>query len=464
LQVQGVDAEGLEGKAFYQAGELTYDFRARTLGGRLEVEGKVPRTPPNGKESGGGRLKMHGVRLDRLAAWLHGGRDKALRLGGTVDAELMYRHFGPKLTPVGTGRVVLNDVSWDGHDWLPRLQGDLELTPKRLLVPDAMGELGEGIVRLRMGLARRAGERSWFRIDLERAEAVRLLAPWPPLRDHVQGRVDGSLRGTLGREWAAHGSLVFTRGKICGAEVSEWRLPIDVVFLPHDGRGRLEIRESAGQVAHGRVAGGATYQWGLEPRLEGKVTFTGVELRGLLHQAAESAHLGGGKVTGWLDFSGPGLGSPSDLTAMLDARLAQTQALDYPVLRQLTAVLRMAPSSTFQSGVVRARLAGGVVRVERLSLHGGPGDILLSGTVTTQGRLDLNVHANVGRLALNAVGVPLPFEGTIPARMLNSLNNYLASRLVQFRVLGTVRSPTIQIRPLPILQEEGIRFFLGGGM
>jgi len=53
----------------------------------------------------------------------------------------------------------------------------------------------------------------------------------------------------------------------------------------------------------------------------------------------------------------------------------------------------------------------------------------------------------------------LPFEGIIPVRMLNSPNNYLSSRLVQFRVLGTVRSPTIQIRPLPI-SDEGIRFFL----
>jgi len=131
-----------------------------------------------------------------------------------------------------------------GYDWLSALRADLELTPERLLVRSERA----GVVA-RMGLSAAGGAAEWFQIDLERAEAARLLAPWPGFRDHVQGPVDASLRGTLGQEWAAQGNVVLTRGKIYGAEVSEWRLPVGVVFLPQEGRGRLEIRESAGQVA-----------------------------------------------------------------------------------------------------------------------------------------------------------------------------------------------------------------------
>jgi len=56
----------------------------------------------------------------------------------------------------------------------------------------------------------------------------------------------------------------------------------------------------------------------------------------------------------------------------------------------------------------------------------------------------------------------LPFEGIIPVRMLNFAEQLPFEPPGAFRVLGTVRSPTIQIRPLPILGDEGIASFLRG--
>ncbi len=467
LQVQGLDAEGLQGKARYQKGELSYDFEAKTLGGTLEVEGKVPRAAPKASaEAGGGQVKLRGARLDRLAAWLSGGRGRTpLPLGGRADADLIFRHEGPGRTAVGNGQVVLTDVSWDGTDWLPRVQGNLELTPQRLLLREATASLAEGTVRLRMALGRKPSVRSWFRVDIDSAEAARLLAPWPSLAENVQGLVSASLRGTPGSQWAAHGTVLLARGKVYGVNVSEWRLPVGIVYAPKQGRGRLEIRDSSAEVANGRATAEATYRWGRwDKQLQGKINFTNVDLRGVLHKTAETAYLGGGRITGRLDFSGPGLTSLDDLTATLDAKLAQTQAMQFPVLQQLGPTLGLGGSSSFQNGQVRARLSGGVVRVERLSLQGGPGDIFITGSITTTDRLDLNVHANTARLGLNLVGAKLlgirvPFQGTIPVRMLGSLNTFLSNRLIQLRVLGTIRSPTVQIRPLPILQDEGIRFF-----
>jgi hypothetical protein len=200
--------------------------------------------------------------------------------------------------------------------------------------------------------------------------------------------------------------------------------------------------------------------------VEGKLQFANVDLRKLLRESADAAYLGGGKITGRLDFTGPGLGSLEDLTATLEARLAQTQALEFPVLRQLSPILGVSRSTSFQKGDLRARLARGVARVERLSLEGGPADLFLTGTVTPQGRINLDVHARtratgLSLAALRVAGIQLPLQGTMPGRLLTQANTFLSSRLIHLRVTGTVSAPTVQVMVLELLRDEAVRFFLG---
>ena len=120
-------------------------------------------------------------------------------------------------------------------------------------------------------------------------------------------------------------------------------------------------------------------------------------------------------------------------------------------------------STVIQKGDVRATLGGGVWRIARLTLESPVLRLMVQGSVTLQGRLDLDVVARTGQigvhpLLLRALG--LSFGGPIGSEALIRASAWLSNRSVQLHVSGTLQSPTIQVRPLRLLTEEAIRFFL----
>src|SRR5204862_518576 len=148
---------------------------------------------------------------------------------------------------------------------------------------------------------------------------------------------------------------------------NDWRLPVDFAFAPAQGRGQVEIRDTHAQVALGRVLGGGSVGWGIGSRVDVHLRFFGVELRTLLRQITDSTQLGSGQMTGRIDLTGNHVRSADDLTGTMEAKLQQTQALEFPVLRQVPPFLLSGQSNgTFGSGDLRARLNRGVIRVERL--------------------------------------------------------------------------------------------------
>ena len=122
-------------------------------------------------------------------------------------------------------------------------------------------------------------------------------------------------------------------------------------------------------------------------------------------------------------------------------------------------------ATTFNSGEVRARFGRGVVRFERFALVSSLAQLFIEGTVTLQGRLNLDVTANTGRLGINPaaplVRLRIPATGPMPVALLVQVTDYLSNRVIHLRVTGTVKSPTITVEPLSLLTEEAARFFLG---
>jgi hypothetical protein len=88
------------------------------------------------------------------------------------------------------------------------------------------------------------------------------------------------------------------------------------------------------------------------------------------------------------------------------------------------------------------------------------------GPVTLQGVLDLNVivrpaAAQISNLPLlRLLGLRMPANGFLPATLIVQATNSLSAILIQLHVTGTVRSPTVQIRPISFLPQGAIRFFL----
>jgi translocation and assembly module TamB len=289
----------------------------------------------------------------------------------------------------------------------------------------------------------------------------------PALASHVKGPVDVNLRGRIGPEWDGSGGATLTRGQVFGLDVTEWRVPMQFSFVPAQGSGELTVRDSSARIAQGRARLDSTLNWGNGLRLTGTLLFYQVDLRTLLRHSPELSSYASGRVSGRIDLSGNEMRSINDLNAVVQAQFKQGQALQLPVLRQITPYLRPGVSSaTFQSGELKGRLAGSIFRVQRLTLVGNLLQLIIEGTVTLAGNLNLDVTAQTGAFCLNAsqanaLGSRVPLVGAIPRVLLAEASALLANRVVHLRVTGTVRSPSIRLEPILLLTEEAIRFFLG---
>jgi hypothetical protein len=197
--------------------------------------------------------------------------------------------------------------------------------------------------------------------------------------------------------------------------------------------------------------------------VSGSVRFARVELRGLVRSIDETLPGGAGRITGRLTFAGQDVRSVDDLTARLDATLNETQALQFPVFRQLSPYLLIPPSTSVQTGDVRAVLGRGVWRVQRLTLQSDFLRLFAQGTVTLRGTLDLEVLARTGQVGvppgvLRLLGVAA--VGAPPAEAIVRATQWLSFRSIHLRVTGTLRSPTVRVEVLRLLTEEAVRFFL----
>jgi hypothetical protein len=392
-------------------------------------------------------------------------RDAGARLSGRVDGELVFRHEALDRVLGGSGRFVLSSLRWDDAELADIIQGGIVLTESELRLGDVSGSLAGGVLvgQMRFDLAH--PERSRFRVSVDGANPERLLASSPDLAGCMQGPVDLRLRGGMGREWRGSLDVSLTRGSLFGVDVAEARLPVEFAFSPQHGRGVLEIREGYAQLGQGRATIQAGLRWDDETRLDGKVRFVGISLRQVLRAAGESG-AGGGELSGRLDFGGQNLRTLDDLGADLDATLSQGQLLDIPVLKQIAPYVAPGQSgAAFQEGELRARLARGLVRVERLRLRGPVLQATMAGTVSLRGPVDLEATANPGLLAgdlpiLRQFGVRVPATGPLPLDLLAQVSQFLSRRLIHLHIGGTVQNPTVRMAPLGRLTDDAARFFL----
>jgi hypothetical protein len=480
LRVEDIPTERVTARVDYEAGGVAqYTLQGESLGGRFKLQGKLPprggapaekpavRPAANRQDEGppDGHLQVEGVRLQALWQVYH--LENTLGpLRGTFSLDLPFRHVGTDRRPEGRGRFQLMDLRWGSEEVSTNVQGDLRLGAEGLEFRDISGNLGQGILRagFLVPLGRRTG--GYFNVALTQVDAGRLLLPWPALAGRVQGSVDLSLRGRLGAEWHGGGTAVLGRGRVFGIEVGEWHLPLQFAFAPRQGTGELSVSDSYATVANGRALGRGEWSFGAGGRVDGHVHFYDVDLRTLVHSAGDVGTVASGRLNGRIDFGGTNVHSVNDLTGTVSAALRQAQALQLPVLRQVTPFLRGGMSSeTFQTGQLEARLGRGVVRIKRFNLEGGLVQIVVEGTVNLDGRLSLDVHARTGNVTLlppglRLLGLRIPIAGPIPLSVITEASFLLARSVVHLHVTGSVRNPVVQVEPFALLTEEAVRYFL----
>jgi hypothetical protein len=464
LKVQGIATDQFAGTVGYHQGTIDYRFEGQALGGSFELNGQVPAERAAAKEAKEGQLQVKGARLSALAA-LFGQQTDTFPLHGTVNLDVKFRHARPDGFPVGSGQVTINRPRWGGVDLSDQVQGEILLDRQELQLRSVTANVGEGVFRAQAVLSLRRPGEGWFSANLEGVEAASLLAGWPDLAGTVQGRIEARLRGRLNHDWNGSGDLLLGRGKVYGVEVTEWRLPLTWSFSPQAGRAEIFVRDSAATLATGRATGQATLGWGDGVRVGGRVDFANVDLRTISRQFADSSQFVSGRVTGRLDFAGTDMRSLNDLTGTLQAKLADTQAFQAPVLSQVAPFLGIQTSFAFDQGTLRGRLSRGTFRIENLMLWGQSLRVAVLGSVTLAGRLDLDVTGRTGTIGidparLTELGLANALPAVLPVTAVGQFSRYLSNRLLHLRVTGTVRNPNVRVEPLSLLTQEALQFFL----
>jgi hypothetical protein len=217
----------------------------------------------------------------------------------------------------------------------------------------------------------------------------------------------------------------------------------------------------------GRAQLNASLRWGGTLRLEGNLRLVDANVRSLSGITGDISSYATGRITGRVNFGGSEMRSLNDLTASVQATLRDTQALQLPVLNALTPFLMPGQgATTFGAGDLKGRLAGGVFRISWLSLESPAATLMIQGNVSLAGRLDLDAVARTSNLGgVNPVVVRLllsrlPAIGPAPVGLLLQATNLFANRVVRLHITGTIQHPVAQVKPLELLSDEAVRFFL----
>lgn len=464
LTVQGIPAERLAGKATVKDGAIDYALEGKSLGGSFEIKGRYPgQGKKPAKKDDRGSLRITDIDLSRLAPELR--LQSLAPLRGRVDVTFDYEND----LSAGSGRLIVRGLAWGDNVARPELVGVLLLREGFLELEDLSGTLGGGQIRGRARVRLNDPSRNHFVLSLARADAKRLFAPIPELDAVVGGDISVVVHGSVhrGREMHGSGTVSIARGTVGGVAVSELRVPFTYATSP-GGYGRLTIHEASTHAGSGQARGSVTVEWGTGggARVDGQVLFTNVPLRAISPNLGENGLFGNGHLTGRFDLSGTNVKSADDLNGTLIATLNNTSVKEVPFLQHAVPYLNPAGlAKPFGAGDIRANLSRGVFRVQRLALANPTAQLFADGTITTTGRLDLNVVAHTGQIGPNArglqlLGLRLPAFGPVPLTLIRDVSTFFSNRTVRLTITGTTSAPVVRVNTAALLTEEAVRFFL----
>lgn len=364
------------------------------------------------------------------------------------------------------GIVEIDQLKHGKNPLSEQIKSTVVMNNHEITFKDIQGTLGDGQLRASAELNLNNPERNKYKATLTKAEMAKLFAPWLAFMKPA-GKIDIRAQGKIGREITSTGEGVSGSARVFGMEVGDWRIPFDMVFAPARGAGSLVLRDVSGSVAQGKISGSTEYRWGVGSSLQGNYRFQSLDFRTVQAQLGDSPSQAAGTIQGKLQFSGRDVKSLDQLSASLDGTLVHSRAQGIPIVRDLVPFLPVAATGAFfDRGELKARMDRGVIRVNRLSMSNALMMVLIEGTISLQGKLDMEATARTGNLSvlpesMRNMGLRMPAIGAVPLEMISQVTNTLAAGILHFKIQGTYKDPIVRSVPLTLLTEEALRFFLG---
>jgi hypothetical protein len=286
-------------------------------------------------------------------------------------------------------------------------------------------------------------------------EADRRFAGMGTLR--VAGRKDGAVGGI--------GEFRVERGFVNGLELTELRVPGDWTFSPGPPRrGSLTIRRADGRLAGGRVGGEAHFILGDRRDFRARLIVDDVDLRIISREEMGSRPVPG-RLSGYVNVYGTDPAQPHTYRGELDFDLGQASLVDIPLLDELDRSLGSTQGGVFDDGDLHGVISDRKVHIDHLTLAGPLAQVHAAGTVDFDGRLNLEVVVNNNRgvyqsgQAVLARSPNVADEVARRASQIDQVRDFISSRLMKFRITGTIRDPIANV-DRSINPRAAIGFFL----
>jgi hypothetical protein len=452
----GLPIEALQGELVYDQGQLRVALNGKALESQVQFDGQL--SLGMGRLADArltGHLSVREVGIRRLAGLLSS-RGQWQRLQGFASAELDLALEGPDFHPTGTGRLIVQDVSWKNQPIASLTECDLSLATDTLRLANIASRLADGQVQGEITLNLHRLGHGRFTLQADRLNLAQLVGLWgnrlaaTNLPD-LAGDVSGVVHGRMGPEWSGQAQIRVTGGSVAGAPFESSRTPVAWSFAPRTGNLQAKVQLSSARLARGRLSGDVFARWNGRLELDGQVKIANAEIRSLARTVPGLSRILSGRLNGNLTFRGTNVRSLDNLTGNFDATLIQTQSLMLPGLNTLSTALNLGSPAgqTFSETVAKGQFRRGIVEIERMTMESPTAQLYIDGTVTTRGRLDLNVTADTAQLAAAGfvLGVVRPLQ-------------LLRQRLIFLHIGGSIRSPVVQPRTAEFIQQEIELFFL----
>jgi hypothetical protein len=469
-----ITAEGnavgqVSGNLAYRDGTVDYDVLGTLLKGTIELSGRWQPKPAAGTPAvNEGHLELAAARLDALTPLFAAGSALGT-LTGRINLNVHYLHDKSTGLPNGAGDLAIDDLRLNEVSLLDEVRGVVRLAADRIEIVNLQGLFAGGALTATAVAYFDPSRRGSAHVDIDGAEIAQALAPVPKLAAKTRGMFDAQLQGFFGGRRPAQvtGVVAVHRGRASGLELTGVRVPLAGTIDPASGNGTVQAHGVSGQVALGHFVGDFDLSLANGLDVKGRGRFNRIDLRTLMQQAGSNSHLASGKINGVYSVGGRNVRTVADLTGTLNADLTNAQAMGLPVLQQTLPYITggVSGSTTFNDGKLRAHLSRGVARIDRFTLSSGSVQIYADGTVSFSGRLDLNVIAKTGQLNARARAIALlasriALVVSPPVGLLMEATQFLSNQVINMDVTGTVRSPTVRIKPLQLLGQEAAQFFL----
>ncbi|MCE9534429.1 MAG: hypothetical protein K8T89_25400, partial [Planctomycetes bacterium] len=338
LNVRNIPAEKLRATAIYREGTLTYKLEANALGGTITLDGRYPNDAvkePAIEQPPQGLLRLRGVKLAQLWPAL-GSPDTLEGLNGEINLELPFRYDGAG-NPVGVGTLRLENLRFREREISTRILSVARLSGKSLRFEKIDAPFGTGSIRGLVILNLINLDRSRAILTLRNVPSSNVFFAFPDLAKRLNAPLDVQIRTSLGMQIRGTAVISAAQGKFLGQSMGMVRIPIEWDLVPSQQRGVVSVHDLSGELAQGRLAGHARYEFFgyAGGRVEGEIGFTNVNIPSLVRTEQNLGSLGVGHATGRFEFSGDNVRSVDDLTGVLTATLGQAQLSEIPVLREV---------------------------------------------------------------------------------------------------------------------------------